>query len=263
MAPSRLHPVDQHAVERPDLGGGQPDARGRRASDAPSARSPSAARRRSGPPGAPWCAAPDRRTCGRARAPPRGAPRPRDRAAAPPPRARLRAALRAGRCACSATLFSLVVADPRRGLGHCGSTSTLTLTPRLAASGPTASTAAPTAAIAARRSVDLSTSWLRGSAPQPEQRRRPEHARARRVDPIAQGACGGERLARLGRRADDPDQRPVRRIAQRLAASELVGEEPLGVVAGRKRDRPRRRRERLDEHAARPRRRAPRGPQAG
>ena len=47
------------------------------------------------------------------------------------------------------------------GLGHCGSTSTLTLTPRLAASGPTASTAAPTAAIAARRSVDLSTSWLR------------------------------------------------------------------------------------------------------
>ena len=48
----------------------------------PSARSPSAARRRSGRPGAPWCAAPGRRTCGRAPAPPRGVRRPRDRARA-------------------------------------------------------------------------------------------------------------------------------------------------------------------------------------
>ena len=124
-----------------------------------------------------------------------------------PPRARLRAAASAaGLVACSATLFSLVRGIRVVGLvgRYCGSTSTLTLTPRAAASGPTASTAAPTAAIAARRSVDLSTSWLRGSAPQPKQRRRPEHARPRRVDAIAQGACGGE----AQRPARSPSRRP-------------------------------------------------------
>ena len=58
-----------------------------------------------------------------------------------------------------------------RAAGHCGSTSTLTLTPPRATPGATASTAEPTASIAAWRAgwagpspvrvVALTTSWLR------------------------------------------------------------------------------------------------------
>ncbi len=130
-------------------------------------------------------------------------------------------------------------------MGHCGSTSTDRLTPRVALSAATPSTTAPIWRIAAGSVLSLDDDLAALLAAQAEQRRRAERAGQLRMHG-RRGPLGGARL--LGG-ADDPDQRREGRIAQRGPAAQLAFQERGRVVPGRERDRRRLGRQRLHEDA--------------
>jgi hypothetical protein len=87
------------------------------------------------------------------------------------------------------------------------------------------------------------------AAAQPEQRRGAEHVGAVGVcgglGDLAGGRAGRRRL--LGR-ADDPDQVGERRVVECAPPGQLPRDEPARVVRGRRDDRGRIRRRRLDQH---------------
>ena len=91
---------------------------------------------------------------------------------------------------------------------------------------------------------------LRAVAPaEPQQRRRPEQLRA--ADPGLQLVERPHDRLELGAGDDDPHEVRERRVAERAAPLELLGEEAPDVVARRVGDRPRVGLERLHDHAPR------------
>src|SRR5207249_2554488 len=87
---------------------------------------------------------------------------------------------------------------------------------------------------------------------EPEQGRRPEDRRGFR-DPLPEGRRRASLAPRLVRRADDPDEMRIGRVAEQPPPLELVREEPLRVVASRETKGTRRGVERLHHHAPTPR----------
>src|SRR3954452_21096540 len=75
------------------------------------------------------------------------------------------------------------------------------------------------------------------AALEPEQWRRPKDLRILERDQLAQSGCGLELGARTLGQADDPDQVAEGRVAQRLAARDLLAEEAFRVVCGRQAQR--------------------------
>ena len=138
-----------------------------------------------------------------------------------------------------------------RAGGYCGSTSTLK--PRRGARGRPRRAAPPRRRrrSPARRSRRLDHDLAALAAAQAEQRRRAERGAPapRAASRTAAAAARARRRARLGR-ADDPDQRRERRVAQRLAAAR-ARRRGSRRCRGARRSAIERRvgRDRLDEHA--------------
>ena len=170
-------------------------------------------------------AAPGRRRRARARARRRGARRPRDRAAAARPRGP-----RAPRRPRRPALPDPALPSPWEG-SYCGSTSTLNAAARCARSPATAlhGGADRRATRGRARSPALTTTWARS---RPRRRNSGAGPSASAPGARAPRAAAAARAAPAPRRrADDADERRERRVAQRLAALELAGEEAVGVVA--------------------------------
>ena len=246
-----------------DLGGGQADADRVVHQVAHPLDLLRAARRRTARSGARGCAAPGRRTGGSGRA-----PRARRAAVSGSSSASLasgstpasgpsgppRQAVSVGRIR---TRFQLrASSNDSRAIGaHCGSTSTLTLTPRRPAS---AAHCVDRGADRAHRGLPvpaLDHELAARAAAQPEQRRRPEHRLARSARSVPAGdtatATASDAVGRTSRRCGSATRTAGSRA--RGAARSSASTNPSRVVPGRERERARGRGQRLHEHP-RPRR---------